>query len=1601
LVIVLPLALLIVASVNYLVGLGALLNRHIAPILSQAVSTSLNRDVHIGSIDAFSVPGIVVVHNVTIANHLFGVASPTNLPALTASTATVHYDLPGIVAHPALAASMIQAIRIDGANVLVERYPHNRFNFSSFIQNNKKTPSAPFKALITVASGRATYVDYTANGLSDTVKITGASFDCRSDRLMKFSADGISASHSFRSLKLDGSLLRTDTAETSALPGGFTLTIHVDWADPARAFRYAVPGASRYASLAGGHAQGDLSISSSGQGRKHAVIVQAHALVVGTTVTVRDLALLKAPIKNASATVDYAGQVVEVDGHGEVAGASVGVTGAILGFKKPMLACRVTGTNVDYVRLHNTALPILPPLPAFVSSISPGTATVVVTGNLIKPNLVILARTPTVAARGFVAHGVELAGSYAQGTFTVDHATADGPVAGSTIVATGILGKSAREGLQIAVDARHIPLKSFVGFLPKHAIWPQDSGDISLRGDIVGTKPNTVSVQAQVATSTVRFHGLAFGRSDAIVAYSKSDGLRLSRAVVRDTSNGVMSVGGSVPINPSDRWNLQTAFTDVHLGSSFPSLAMRGAASGSVAVAGYRDSPEFSGQLQVRSVEYAKWSADLMQGTFTYAHDQLNVPRLVVRRFPLEASASLQISGLSTKTPIVALAANLDKAQAADLEAAVGDVFSTQLAKQFPKGLPDVSGAVAVKLAATGPLADLDVSVDTTGRDIRVDNLDIPNVTAKIEYKRDVVSVQTASGTALGAEIAGTGAFDTKLQQIISSNIHIAGLSLADAAAYSHFSVPVDGSANLDITASGPLDRPDVHASIVSAGQVSAYGVALSSLKLGVNYDGSTFSDDGTDAVIASGDATYTLHSFTYAVESKALTANVQVSDESLQRIARIIQTDNDIPVAVSERVGTILAKMPQPLTGTITIPELDLSGTTTEPSVKGTVSLSDFEMGPVRLKKIDGAGGYAGGDMTLTSLKSSDGDIYMEAHGAIAAHGPINASLEASNIPMSWVAAFAHTNEAVAGSIADLTVVASGESASPDVEASLTLDHPSYGQFNVDRIDSGRISIKNQQITVNGLSVLKSDTDGVGKTTAHVALLRGSVPFQWGTNGEIAPSFPTDVPFNLTITVPSQSLGILTMFAPQVKQYVQSGIVQGDVAVAGTLADKRLSGSLSIADATVAMPGLKTGLKDVDATLSLDHNTVDLTHFGASSSVSGSISGTGSATLGGARPVASRGIADALFGGVDLNLHFTAKNFKIDEKKIAALYDAGFTGVVNGGVDVASNPLRPTVSGAITVSDVVGVLPAVPSTQSEEEAVPVVNPKFDVTIAVAEGSRLHSASIDALTDGKVSLSGSLEQPRLVANLSLRKGTFKFPTAVFKIVPVGSVDIDYAPPDIENETVNIAATTNIDVAPSIQTISSANALGPAGAGLQNAVFTGQQASQRYKITTTITGPLNDPAHLNVQFQSDPPGLTDNQILATIGGQAFLQSATRGDITDAVKNQVQYMFTNSMLPQLMAPVEANVSQVLGLEDFSVDYSPQSPLQVTLVKRLADRLSVTFLRLLMARSPGAVAETLGPEQYQLELDYSITNRIRLGVSTDDQRNNTISLDGVLNF
>jgi hypothetical protein len=151
--------------------------------------------------------------------------------------------------------------------------------------------------------------------------------------------------------------------------------------------------------------------------------------------------------------------------------------------------------------------------------------------------------------------------------------------------------------------------------------------------------------------------------------------------------------------------------------------------------------------------------------------------------------------------------------------------------------------------------------------------------------------------------------------------------------------------------------------------------------------------------------------------------------------------------------------------------------------------------------------------------------------------------------------------------------------------------------------------------------------------------------------------------------------------------------------------------------------------------------------------------------------------------------------------------------------------------------------------------------------------------------------------------------------------------------------------------------------------------------------------------LDYEATSDPP-LSEAQIMRLIGNERQIALATAGRIDQAFSLAVTQAFSARVIPSLLGSVERSIATLFGLEEFALEFNPDSPLTLSLSRRLSpplERFLFSYNRTLgVSRfAPGE------PDPFDLSITYEINPRLSFGFSTDEQRTNRYFLRGTFSY
>jgi hypothetical protein len=140
-------------------------------------------------------------------------------------------------------------------------------------------------------------------------------------------------------------------------------------------------------------------------------------------------------------------------------------------------------------------------------------------------------------------------------------------------------------------------------------------------------------------------------------------------------------------------------------------------------------------------------------------------------------------------------------------------------------------------------------------------------------------------------------------------------------------------------------------------------------------------------------------------------------------------------------------------------------------------------------------------------------------------------------------------------------------------------------------------------------------------------------------------------------------------------------------------------------------------------------------------------------------------------------------------------------------------------------------------------------------------------------------------------------------------------------------------------------------------------------AERYDIHLDVTGDLLAPDQVNFTATSDPPDLSQDQILALLGRTDLLTALGSGSTYSQGEKTIQSAFIGYALPSLFDPLTARLAADLRLDYISVEYNALDQTSLLAAKTLGNGFSIQARRQITESTPG----------YPLSYDYRLVYQL----------------------
>jgi hypothetical protein len=844
-----------------------------------------------------------------------------------------------------------------------------------------------------------------------------------------------------------------------------------------------------------------------------------------------------------------------------------------------------------------------------------------------------------------------------------------------------------------------------------------------------------------------------------------------------------------------------------------------------------------------------------------------------------------------------------------------------------------ISGLANGTWAVSGDFYDPTVDLELGSPSVVADRLEIRDVSARAKWANNAVTLGDFSAVIGGGKLTSTGSWSRTGSSAI--RMHLEDASTWALRPY------MEGVARLGGRISG-----DVEVSFLD-GQVQRGTAQLIGRDLSVNREnvgGATISAEANSeevnfsAGIGNLESNYVIENGIYRFADRSLNADFYALGGDIENLMRVV-TSMSADASVEQR------QILRQIDGTLTA----------EGNISARFDDSDG------LKIIGGRAdvratglvvqGEPAGDAHFVARREADRYIFETAdwtgpqaalrlnpgENFVGDNGRISLDGDIYNIDLNWFKSIRPELANLNGK-ADVSFIAAGTTEEPEITATIATEGLKYADIAFD-MNAGPFLIKNGSITAGNLSSTDPDDPGAGYLRIRdlqASLVGLNLPF------EFPATIPRDRPLNALIVVPDKDIDDISEFLG-IDPAASEGFVRGGrLEIGGTLDALSTVGGISLEAPRLKFGKADTTLLDVSASADLEG-----AHLLLAANGRGEEGGTFASDV------------RMSFDGMVLD---EGSFIRTEGLRFAQRFgtDSRASGIFDANLALSGALFEPLVQGKVTATDaamrIAGEFPA-----AEGQALLPVNPTFDVELELING-QVANGPIEAQASGTGFLRGPLSVLDAQMLFSVDSGELNLPSSRIRLERGGTANFTYTKnfEGIQEASldVNLNATTRV---------TTDAGLGP----------------QRYTISMEITGDLLSDDDLTIRASSDPPDLSQSQILAILGQTDLIQDVTSMGF-GRFEDQLKTLLSSVAAPLFIGQISRSIERALGLEYFSVDFTGSGIGGITIAKSLGNGFTLEYRRVL--EQFALAGESLEEIRltYRLPTSNPILGRLTVGVA-----------------
>lgn len=796
----------------------------------------------------------------------------------------------------------------------------------------------------------------------------------------------------------------------------------------------------------------------------------------------------------------------------------------------------------------------------------------------------------------------------------------------------------------------------------------------------------------------------------------------------------------------------------------------------------------------------------------------------------------------------------------------------------------------------------------------------VDSATATVHFRDNRATTDNLVVKADKGSLTGKGVYDTDSQKwnvdFVASKLPIERLNVDVA------QVNPSGTLALRGNVSGVGAKVATGTSQVRVDDVVAFGQTVGSGTIDAVLEGNTVRASGQ---IGDLDKVIDITSATYNLDTGATHFSVDASEVKLGRILQSLAAQNtDWNADVRSLLGRVDSVVSAHIEGEneteghfhFRVPVLEARDILLNGRPAGVVTLDAENFGDT---------------VKINAFSWKHLDAVAIASGSVTNHGPISGEVSVTNLTAETLATLVPSLPIHSGKLAELTVSLGGTTDDPTGRASATFSQVTLADAKGNPIPAPLdISIFDATLVDKVVNI-----DGSFNVTAPSKETKTDLPVA-GLSGTLMASAPLSVlddnsssEYTATVQLTKpRPASLLAQFLPILDPKKTVGEITGSLSVHGRKNDPHFQGQITLgpqpggAPAKLEFADGSFAINNVAANLSLSEVGAQLTANG---------------TTGQDQPASldlRASYPNLIANGLSLDelrtttfLNGTAQadtEFKTtlpgasrpSSARVAARFQVG--GVLQ----------RPEISGEVNVSRGSVALPLFFATTAGG-APPEIDPAFNVKLNLAQGTKVDAplASL-TLSQAQGTLGGRLSDPVLRMPLAVESGIVRLPTSRIRIDPGSQVAIAMEQGGTPRLDLNVTGHANYTKK------------------ITESIY------QTYDLNLQIQGNLISEEPLRITGQSDPVGLSQDEIQAFVTQRGLIETLVNTATGSSSASNTQSALYSVAVPSLSGFLTDPVAEALGLDFLTLDYNPFDQTVVSAGKTFGRRLTLQFTRQVVA-------------------------------------------------